>query len=385
MSEAIINSLVLQWAVQRTHAACDELARSVNVSDAAKVQDWLSGRTRPTFRQAQKLAKFLHIPFGHLFLEQPPAEPLPIPDLRTIGDDETSEFSPDLHDVLTDVLYKHDWYKDHLIESGAEPLPFVGRYGLPVAVQTVADAMTESLSLCVADRDATRTWEAFLKLLIQKSEALGIWVLCNGIVGSNTHRALDVEDFRGFAIADPICPLVFINNKDAKAAQIFTIVHELAHIWIGQSGISEVGLASNPAEDYGDVETFCNQVAAEVLVPAELLRARCSETDCEWEWIREEARYFRVSSVMLARRCLDLDLMNRASFMAFYNVERRQWNRASSGGGNFYSNVPVRNGRAFTSKVLAASQSGELLLREAGRLLNINPARIHSFAEQQGV
>ena len=134
--------------------------------------------------------------------------------------------------------------------------------------------MTTALSLCIADRNTTRTWQAFLKLLIQKSEALGIWVLCNGIVGNNTHRTLDVEDFRGFAIADPVCPLVFINNKDAKAAQIFTLVHELAHIWIGQNGISDVGLENDLELEHGEVEAFCNQVAAEVLVPAHVLQDR---------------------------------------------------------------------------------------------------------------
>lgn len=384
MADALINHDVLLWAMQQAHMTASELAGRLGLADS-KVAEWLDDTAKPTLRQAQHVADALNVPLGYLFLRQPPSGfSLPIPDLRTVGNRRVTA-SPELRDILTDVLYKHDWYKEDLQQTGREELAFVGQYTITSGVKVVADAITEALSLSVQDRECVRNWEAFLKLLIERCEDLGIWVLCNGVVGSNTHRKLDVEDFRGFAVCDSVCPLVFINNSDSKAAQIFTLVHELVHIWVGESGISELGVGSAPEDGSTKVEVFCNKVAAEVLVPAVLLRQRSAGANCDEEWIREEASYFRVSSVMLARRCADIGAVDWSFFWSFYRTERIRWQRSSSGGGNFYNNVPVRNGRAFTNRVLATAQSGAMLLRDAGRLLNVNASKIHTLAEWQGV
>lgn len=384
MTAALISPAVLRWARERARLEPERLAEITHVKPD-KLRLWELGETKPTFKQAQDLAKALHIPFGFLFLSNPPEETLPIPDLRTVGDHTTSSLSIDLRDLLADILRKQDWYRDYLLEQGAEPLPFVSRFGLDMRATTIAADLTATLGLAHTDREETKNWEEFLSLLMDKAEVAGVWVMRSGIVGSNTHRILDVQEFRGFAICDDIAPLVFINGRDAKAAQIFTLVHELAHLWIGQSGISDVSLAQPAKEIHHRTEKLCNAVAAEVLVPQASLRER---------WVGESvaqnaawlANFYRVSSVVIARRALDLGLIEWPAYLAYYQQQAELWRREKKGtGGDPYRTIPVRNGRRFTKAVVNSAFARSLLLRDAGRLLGVNPSKIGRLAQEIGV
>jgi Zn-dependent peptidase ImmA (M78 family) len=234
-------------------------------------------------------------------------------------------------------------------------------------------------------------WESFLRLLIDKAEAAGVWVMRTGIVGSDTHRPLSVRQFRGFAISDPIAPLVFINGKDALAAQIFTFAHELAHIWLGSTGISNVQLG---LRDYGtsrQTEIACNKIAAEVLVPqAEFERSWSNDRSdtANYDFL---SRRFKVSRVVIARRAFDLGKVEERSYLAFYQSEEDRWEEdrqeqaEKEGGGNFHLNLPLRNGARFTKAVVNSAMAGETLLRDAASLLNIKPTTVIKFHKRSAV
>lgn len=384
MTAALISPAVLRWARERARLVPEQLAEITHIKPD-KLRLWELGETKPTFKQAQDLAKALHIPFGFLFLPNPPEETLPIPDLRTVGDHAASSLSIDLRDLLADILRKQDWYRDHLLEQGAAPLPFVSRFGLDTRATTIAADLTATLGLAHTDREEAKNWEDFLSLLMDKAEEVGVWVMRSGIVGSNTHRILEVQEFRGFAICDDIAPLVFINGRDAKAAQIFTLVHELAHLWIGQSGISDISLAQSANEIHHRTEKLCNSVAAEVLVPQASLRERWDGESVAQNaaWL---ANYYRVSSVVIARRALDLGLIERAAYLAYYQQQVELWRREKKGtGGDPYRTIPVRNGRRFTKAVVNSAFARSLLLRDAGRLLGVNPSKLGRLAQEIGV
>ncbi len=385
MSEALISSEVLRWARERANLPPDSLAEKLHVK-LEKILLWEQGEKRPSFLQAQKLAKALHIPFGYLFLPHPPEEPLPIPDLRTIGDYQAHEISPDLRDLLNDVMLKQDWYRDYLIEQGAEPLPFVHRFGLETPTGDIATDITQVLDLTLEHRKQAGNGEEFLRLLMNKAEDVGVMVMRSGIVGSNTHRALDVHEFRGFAIVDNYAPLVFLNGKDARAAQIFTLVHELAHLWLGLSGISDLSLDTESSHIHVKTERVCNAVAAEVLVPETAFLAHWNSNHSLSENADDLARLFRVSTVVIARRAVDLRVVAWDEYHAFYAEQAQQWrNTKKSDGGSPYKTIPLRNGRRFTDAVVRAALEQRLLLRDAGRMLGLQPSNIGKLSREMGV
>ncbi|WP_234819537.1 MULTISPECIES: ImmA/IrrE family metallo-endopeptidase [Sinorhizobium] len=199
----------------------------------------------------------MHIPFGHLFLKEPPEEKLAIPDLRTVGGDPARKLDLNFRDLLNDILFKRDWFRDFIQDHAGRELEFVGKYTFSDSAETVAADMRKSL-YGEEGPPQTGSWEEQLRMLIDKAEAAGIWVMRNGIVGSNTHRPLSISQFRGFAISDKVVPLIFINGKDAKKAQIFTFAHELAHIWLGESGVSNVHLGDVNYGVHQKVERKCN-------------------------------------------------------------------------------------------------------------------------------
>jgi len=381
MSEALISPQVLQWACERAHVSPEALAEKIS----RKAPLWLTGESRPTFLQAQKLSRMLHIPFGYLFLSTPPEEVLPLPDLRTVGDVAIGDISVDLREVILDALRKQGWYKDYAVGQGLERLPFVGKFSEHSNPLEVAKDIASTLEINDELRSSVSNWELFLSALIEKAEDAGILMMHSGIVGSNTHRALDVNEFRGFAISDPIAPLVFLNWKDAKAAKIFTLVHELAHLWIGQSGISDPVLNQETHDIHLDSEKFCNAVAAEVLVPEESFR-KCwndgvSLTDNAYELVR----HYRVSSVVIGRRAYELGMVNWNEFMAFYQEEAKRWQNAPSGsGGNYYMTARTRLGKRFAKAVVSSVQQGRVLYRDAGHLLGITPSKIPNLAKELG-
>ncbi len=384
MTVALISPVILRWARERAYLDHETLAKSARVKPE-KIMLWEEGKEKPTFRQAQTLAKKLCIPLGFLFLPHPPEEKLPIPDLRTVGGHLPGDFSIDMHDLLADVLRKQDWYRDYLLEQGVEPLPFIGRFGIDDKPEEIAADMMMTLDLKLSDRADGKSRDKFQSLLTEKAEAAGVWVIRSGIVGNNTHRPLEVHEFRGFAICDEIAPLVFINGNDARAAQIFTLMHELAHLWIGQSGISDVSLAQPAKAVNKRTEKLCNAVAAEVLVPQRTLKEQWQAHNSVEENAPQLAGFFRVSTVGIARRALDLGLIEWPAYFGYYQQQEQFWQRKKEQqgkGGDYYRTIPVRNGRRFTEAVIRSSSERSLLLRDAGRLLNINPSKIRRLAEK---
>ena len=241
-TEAFITPDVLRWALDRRGLPDEEVARRVSVKPE-RLREWKGGSRRPTLRQAQTLAQKLSIPLGYLFLSERPTEEFPLPDLRTVGDAPPGTPSPELVAVVYDALNKQQWYREYLESQGEEPIEFVGSRSVNDDPDDVAEDIRSRLGVNDAMRQDAATWEQFLTNFVRAAEAAGILVLRSGIVEANTQRPLDVEEFRGFAISDEFAPLVFINGKDAKAAQIFTLAHEIAHLWLGGKRYLEPGLS----------------------------------------------------------------------------------------------------------------------------------------------
>ncbi len=380
MPEAVaVNPELIRWAVDRSGVPREDLAKSFPKLDA-----WQSGEKSPTLRQLESLAKKTMTPLGYMFLHAPPVEKLPIPDFRTVGDRPVGRPSPNLIETIQAMQRRQAWMRDYVIEQGHEELALVGSAKQSRNPVSLAARIRETLGLNSDWAERQTTWEDALRTLRESVERIGILVATAGIVGLNTHRALDPEEFRGFVLCDAYAPLVFVNAADSRSAQMFTVSHELAHVWIGRDGLFNL-IRTLPHDD--EAEQFCNAVAAEFLVPEEKLLARWDEARAAERPFSYLARLFKVSPIVAARRALDLRLIDKPHFFKFYEAEQEDWakrkdDQRKKKGGNFYATQDARLGRRFAFAVVRAVREGRLLYREAYNLTDLRGATFEKYANR---
>lgn len=367
---------LLHWAVER--AGWDDEAA---VDRFPEYEEWVSGIRQPTLKQVEKFARATHAPFGQLFLDEPPDEPLPIPDLRTIRDSRITRPSVDLLDTIYLCQARQDWYRDYVLENGGEPVPYIGTVTTEDDPSEVARGIRELFGIDLADRALATSWGAAFRLLIDRIEATGPLVMVSGIVGLNTHRPLTPDEFRGFALVDELVPVLFVNGADSKAAQIFTLVHEFAHLLLGGSALSDVAIGD---DNVHPAERWCNAVAAEVLLPAVALRTEF-RGDLSDSGLDQIARRFTVSTLVVLRRLVDVGLLGWDEYRARYAEEEQrvralldEARESRSGDGNIYNVLPLRLSRQFARAVIASTREGGTSYRDAYQLLG---TRKHSTFE----
>jgi Zn-dependent peptidase ImmA (M78 family) len=352
-----------------------------------KLSEWEAGEARPTLRQLEAFAKAVRVPIGYLFLPAPPEEPLPIPDFRTIEGRGVRRPSPDLLDMLYAAQERQSWYREFALTVRLPEVAFVGSARLDEPPEDVAQRMAATLHFDLAARAACRTWEEALRLFIAQADAAGVLVMVSGVVLSNNRRALDPDEFRGFALADKRAPLVFINGADSKSGQMFTLAHELAHLWLGASAVSDASAA--PLSGHRREEVWCNAVAAELLVPLAALRPALEVGEPLPQMLARLTRQFKVSSLVILRRQLDAGALSRRAFDAAWAAERERLRALAdtgSGGGNFYRTTLSRVSRRFARGLVESTLEGQTLYRDAFRMLGIKKtATFNTIGREVGV
>ena len=379
MNRVEVKPELLRWARERSGLSVDALGRRFPKLDA-----WELGERLPTLKQLERFARATFTPIGFLFLPEPPAEEVPIPDFRTVASAGFGRPSPDLLDTIYLCQQRQDWFRDFARSVGERPLGFTGSAGLGDDVVATAGAIRGALAFDVEERRRLSTWTEALRRFIAQADDLGILVMVSGVVGSNTHRHLDPDEFRGFALSDPLAPLVFINGADTKAAQMFTLAHELAHLWLGQSALSDAQAVAVPDQA---TERWCNRVAAELLAPLELVR---SEYDVKAP-LRSElarlARRFKVSTLVVLRRIHDAGGLSRPELWSAYEEELARLRGMPRGsGGNFYLTLPARVSKRFARAMVTSTLEGRTSFTESFRLLGVKKmATFHQLGQSLGV
>lgn len=372
---------VLRWAAQRARLDDDDLALRF-----PKWLLWLSGDAQPTFKQLEDFARLTHTAFGYFFLAQPPVLALPVPDFRTLRDAALAEPSSNLLDTLYLCQQRQDWYRDHARMHGLPALPFVGSTSMQELPESVAQRLRGTLGLSTEARRQMPTWADALRQLISKTEDAGVMVMVSSVVGSNSHRKLDVGEFRGFALADGLAPLVFLNGADSKAAQMFTLAHELAHVWLGATGVSDTQAGQVPEQQ---TERWCNQVAAELLMPLDELRAAHQRNAPIAEEIQRLARELKVSTLVALRRLFDAGYLTQVALWQHYRDEQerlRTLKERSSGGGDFYRSLGARTSKRFARAIVSSTLEGLTSFPDAFRMLGVRKtATFYEAARELGV
>jgi Zn-dependent peptidase ImmA (M78 family) len=379
MVVAHINGKMLTWARERAAFEIERLAKGSTTVE--KLKAWEAGKDYPTQAQAITLAEKLGISYAMLFMPGvPPPDNPPIPDLRMLSGQQLTNPSLEFRDVLNDTIIRQEWIRDERVERGAKPLAYVGRFALSSDPKAVAADMRHVLSLEPNDRTACPEFEAFIKHLVVRAEAIGALVMRSAIVGHDTRRRLQVSEFRGFALSDAYAPVAFINDADAKAAQVFTLAHELAHIWIGANGVSD--RRPNQRNDSANaIELFCDRVAAELLVP-EAEFGKVWKPGHALSSARAAATHFRVSTLVALRRAKDLGRISFDSFIIAVDAEydrfreidrkkREKQKEKDKRGGNFWASFEIRNSSALNSAVVDALVNRRASFTEAATLFGV--------------
>jgi Zn-dependent peptidase ImmA (M78 family)/DNA-binding XRE family transcriptional regulator len=380
---AYISAPIVKWARDRAGLSQEELASQLKSVNASQIEAWEHGDSFPTFSQAEKLAEKLRLPFAILFMNKPPEVKIPIPDLRTIAQASRQKPSLEFFDVVTDALLRQRWYREYQEQREASAIPFVGSFRFGDSINAVAEDMRRQLGINDELRRESTTWQQFFVSFVQRTEQLGVLVMRSGVVRHNPTRTLEVEEFRGFAISDRLAPLVFINSRDARAAQIFTLAHELAHIWIGASGISNPILKKRTSELPNEIERFCNQIAAQLLIPASDLESRWITQKTVSENVRAIATYYRVSTIVALKRAFDLEKIGYRLFSQLLDAEYERFDQPKKeddeGGGNFWASFSARNSPTFVKAVIGSLRQDKMTYRDAANLLGIRVGTLRNY------
>lgn len=359
-----VEPATLRWAQERSGKDMETIERCF-----PKYREWEAGTLKPTYRQLECFAKATYTPFGALFSGGPMKDELDIADFRTVGSGKPRKPSPHLLDAVHLCQNRQDWYHEYALEEEHDPVNFVASASLDDDPAEVARQMSSTLDFRVEDRRDVANWTLAVRRFADRADAKGVLVMISGVVGNNTSRPLNVDEFRGFALSDELAPLVFINGADAKAAQMFTLAHELAHIWLGNTGLSNTTLKSTASHQ---TEKWCNQVAAELLIPLDALRQQYDESEEMQRLLQRLATHFKVSSLVVLRRLRDAGYLSANIFGEAYVGELRRHAQARpSSGGNFFRTQMTRIGERFAYDLIADTLSGRTLYTEAFRLLAI--------------
>lgn len=334
------------------------------------LEAWLSGLKKPTLNQLQKFAAKFYVPFGYLFLPQLPEESIPFPMFR--GEAGRSDhFDLNVYDTVMNVRNRQYWLEEYLVENGIDTCTFIGSTTLQTSVGETVNRLRQILHLVPRWAFGLVSVNAAVTMLTQQLEQNGVFITYNGVVGNNTHRKLEVNECRGFALMNNIAPYIFVNSSDSKSAQLFTLIHETAHLMLGVSA----GHAGDEIINDDETERYCDAVAAEFLVPASELRELWNGD------IKYASRRFKASEIVVARRAHDIGLLSNDAYRNFW-MEYRQRpilpNREHSSG-NFYLTSVKRVGRLFAIHVRNAVNSRQLSYIEAYRLTGLYGKTYQNF------
>ena len=386
--KAYITPKVLQWARESARMPIEIAAAKVSVS-VTRLKEWEEGTDQPTIKQAQTLAKAYKRPFALFFLPEIPRDFQPLQDFRTKG---AKELTTSSIFIIREIQLKQSWMSDVYSENNEKPLPFVGRFSITDDPVKVANDILKELKIHPESYNSDNP----IKEWINAAESKGIFISRTSFIHSRLK--LDSDELQGFGIADKFAPFVFINSDDWNAPQLFTLVHEPAHIWIAETGISneiEPGIKSKTK--FHPVELFCNEVAANALMPQYIVTAFNQNTFKDVKEVFKAAKTLGVSSFAFLVRAFNLDLIPQKvyytlkdeaaiEFEAYVKREEekkaKQKKKEKPGGPNYFLLQLNRNSRLFTQTVLDAFRGGNIEPTTASNLLNVQVNKFQKLEAQ---
>jgi Zn-dependent peptidase ImmA (M78 family) len=361
-----VTSAIIEWVTHNITSANKEVLDTL--------YKWQSGEKEPTFNQIETVSKQTHIPLGYFFLETPPKEEFPIFNCRTIQSKNINACSRNTKDTINHMSNIQEWMRNYLINAGYTKLSFVGSTHTNQDVQTITKKLCTILQITPKWHKEIMPKTNAFKFFREKIEAAGILVMTNGVVGSNNYRRLDVEEFRAFTLNDKYAPLIFINTNDSSGAKLFSLIHETVHVLFGVDNFNNNDRYS--MNGISTVETICNAVATEVLLPQELFVSEWHNLDCSLsDKIQALSTDFKCGRMVVVRRAFDNKFIDKKQYQDLIDEIIKQFyiaqNKRNSGG-NYYNTLLTRISQRFLISLDNSIREGKTLYTEAYRLTNTN-------------
>jgi len=348
-----------------------------------KIIAWANGEKAPTFNQLEKLSKETRIPLGYFFLSQPPIENCAVLEYRTIDSKELESPSRDLLDTVRQMEDIQEWMRDFLVTASVDVNRYVGSIRAKDGFNKAVESIRAVLSLNSDWYSQSKSSDASFKILRTAISNAGVLVMQNGVVGGNTHRSLDLNEFRAFSLINSLVPLIFINAKDSPSGKLFSLLHEFVHIGVGESNLLNI-------EDWhswnnvSPLETFCNKVVAEILVPERDFHQVWASADGDIETkVSRLAAQFRCSHSVIVRRCLDNGFISQSDYSKLQRKARLLAQKTDKGsGGDYWATLLSRADHRFLKALESSINEGRTPYTEAFRLTNTNLSTFEPMMQQ---
>ena len=386
---------ILVWARETAGLDVSEAANKLGLSNSVKsnaIEKLLSletGEKTPSKRQLDEFARVYKRPLLTFYLDKPPKPGKRGHDFRQTHEIRGKRESALLNTLLRDIHTRQKMVQDILLDDNTfEDLDFTGSMKVTDGVNAVVESISAKLGFNFTDPEERKgDADQLFKRLRNAAEHAGIFVLVLSDLGS-WHSALQADVFRGFTIADKIAPFIVINPKDAKPARSFTLIHELAHIWLGQSGISSDPSTSQPKNDNARIEQFCNDVAAEFLLPEQFFQQdkptfEKEDMNSVCNAIDMIARRWSVSQPMVAYRLQRNGDLSTTMYKSLYIEYRNRWlakvkkdKEQKNGAPHPLVVKQFSLGNAFVGIVCRALRENNLTHTKAATLLGSNPSSV---------
>jgi Zn-dependent peptidase ImmA (M78 family) len=355
-----VEPAVIDWVIQNVPNDTDVITT---------LYAWKNGEKTPTFNQIERISKTTHIPLGYFFLKTPPIENFPLLKYRTIQSKSAEKPSRNTIDVINQMERIQEWMRDYLIDTGYDKLSFVGSAKIGQDKQTIAQNFRDTIKITIDWHDQVNSKDEAFRFFRKRFSDIGIIVMMSGVVGNNTHRSLSIEEFRAFTLTDEYAPLIFINSNDSQGAKLFSLMHEAIHLLFGVNNFynDRYGYTDNPAA----IETICNAVAAEILMPSIIFEKDWCRLTNDWNHkIQSLAGIYHCGVVVIARKALDNKYINKEQYQEIVNeaIDQFRASRSKNAGGNYYATLITRIDNRFVIALDNSVREGKTQYTEAYRL-----------------
>jgi len=383
-----LNPEILEWARETAGLSLEEAAQAIELNEARGVPGpqrlaaLESGKEEPSRPLLLRMAKAYRRSLLVFYLEKPPKIGDRGKDFRTLPGGEPPLFNPVLDALIRDIRARQGLIRSLLEDEETERLTFVGSATMDVPAPKLAERIVKQIRFDLAKFRQQESIESAFAYLRFRIEDTGIFVLLLGNLGSY-HTNIPVETFRGFALSDDLAPIAIINDNDARPAWSFTALHEVAHLWLGDTGIS--GWATEVA-----TEQYCSDVAAEILLPPRDLQefdgTKRLSLDELAEFIGKFASGRNISRAMIAYRAFRTGAITRKVWVELIERFRQDWLKrkereaqkqaGKEGGPSYYVVRRHRIGKALLDLAGRSLSEGLLTYTKAGRLLGVRPRNV---------